>query len=172
MINFHIERYRDFKSYYKRHVCHVLKWAFPRLVSYNRFVELEKAAMVPLIAFLHSMRGEKTGIYFVDSTTLEVCDIKRANWNKTFKGLAAKSKGTMGWFYGFKLHLICNDKGEFMSFCITKGNVDDRKPVHDLTEGLQGCLVGDRGYIDFKLFNDLIQLNSTEFSIFERKQFL
>ena len=156
MINFHIEGYRDFKNYYKRHVCNVLKWAFPRLVSYNRFVELEKTAMVPLVSFLYSMRGRETGIYFVDSTALEVCHIKRAKWNKTFKGLAAKSKSTMGWFYGFKLHLVCNDKGEIMNFSISKGNVDDRTPVRNLAKDLQGSLVGDRGYIDFKLFEDLM----------------
>ncbi len=81
MINFHIEGYRDFKSYYKRHVCNVLKWAFPRLVSYNRFVELEKNVMVSLVSFLYSMRGTETGIYFVDPTDLEVCHIKRAKVN-------------------------------------------------------------------------------------------
>jgi len=157
LIVFHIERYRDFKNYYQRYVSNILKWAFPRLISYNRFVELEKVAMIPLLSFLHSMRGEKTGIYFTDSTTLEVCNIKRANWNKTFKGLAAKSKGSMGWFYGFKLHLICNDKGEFMSFCLTKGNIDDRTPLRDLAEDLKGYIIGDKGYIDSQLFNDLIQ---------------
>ena len=79
------------------------------------------------------MKGMETGIYFVDSTDLEACHIKRVKWNKTFKNLAAKSKSTMGWFYGFKLHLICNDKGEIMSFSISKGNVDDRIPVHDIS---------------------------------------
>ena len=62
----------------------------------------------------------------------------------------------MGWFYGFKLHLICNDKGDIMSFSISKGNVDDRIPVCDLVKSLHGSLIGDRGYIDFKLFEDLM----------------
>ena len=118
--------------------------------------------MVPLVLFLYSMRGTQTDIYFMDSTDLEVCHIKRAKWNKTFKGLAAKSKSTMGWFYGFKLHLICNDKGEIMSFSISKGNVDDRIPVCDLVKDLHESLIGYRGYIDFKLFEDLMPLRRNE----------
>lgn len=31
--------------------------------------------------------------------------------------------------FGFKLHLICNDKGELLNFMITPGDVDDRKPL-------------------------------------------
>ena len=35
-------------------------------------------------------------------------------------------KGTMGWCHGFKLHFICNDRGEIIMFCLTGANVDDR----------------------------------------------
>ena len=61
----------------------------------------------------------------------------------------------MGWFYGFKLHLVVNDRGELLAFRITPGNVDDRQPVPELTEGLTGKLIGDRGYISQKLFDTL-----------------
>jgi len=70
----------------------------------------------------------------------------------------------MGWFYGFKLHLVCNEKGELPSFYLTKGNVDDRNPKHikKLTEKLFGKLFADRGYISRALwemlFADGIQL--------------
>ena len=36
---------------------------------------------------------------------------------------------SMGRFYGFKLHLICNEKGEIVNFMFTSGNVDDREPL-------------------------------------------
>ena len=35
----------------------------------------------------------------------------------------------MGWFFGFKIHLIINDKGEILNFMFTPGNVDDREPL-------------------------------------------
>ena len=63
----------------------------------------------------------------------------------------------MGWHYGFKLHLIINDRGELLAFKLTPGNTDDRKPVPDLTKDLVGKLFGDRGYISQKLFEELYE---------------
>jgi len=157
LINFHIERYRDFKTYYIRHVKNVLKWAFPKLVSYNRFIELERSAVVPLMCFLYSLAGRETGVYFVDSTDLSVCNILREKSNKVFRKLASKGKTSTGWFFGFKLHLNCNDMGEIVRFCITKGNIDDRAPVASLAKGLKGLLIGDRGYIGAELFVRLFE---------------
>ena len=42
LILFHSGGFRCFKHYYKEYVCKHLKHLFPRQVSYNRFVELEK----------------------------------------------------------------------------------------------------------------------------------
>ena len=74
-----------------------------------------------------------------------------------FNGIAKKAKSTMGWFFGFKLHLVINDKGEIMAFKLTKGNVDDRQPVPGLINNLVGKLVGDKGYISKELFTSLYQ---------------
>ena len=63
----------------------------------------------------------------------------------------------MGWFYGFKLHLIVNDRGELLTFYLTPGNVDDRKPVPHMTRPLWGKLFGDKGYISKALFNELFK---------------
>jgi hypothetical protein len=73
--------------------------------------------------------GEVAGISFVDSTALEVCHPKRKHSHKVFKGLADWGKSSMGWYFGFKLHLIINDRGELLSFALTEGNVDERKPL-------------------------------------------
>lgn len=154
-IHFHQSHYRDFKNYYTGYVCQYLKHLFPGLVSYNRFVALIKTILVPLCFFLQSFTGEKTGIYFVDSTPIKVCHIKRERQHKVFKGLAEKSKSTIGWFFGFKLHLVINDKGELMAFKLTTGNTDDRKPVPNLVKNLIGKLVGDKGYISQSLFDKL-----------------
>lgn len=156
-IHFHQSHYRDFKNYYLNYVCKYLSKTFPHLVSYPRFVVSIKSVLVPLCFFLQSFSGEKTGIYFVDSTLIKSCHIKREKQHRVFRGIAQKAKSTIGWFYGFKLHLVINDKGELMAFQLTAGNVDDRKPVPNLVKTLMGKLVGDKGYISQKLFDTLLQ---------------
>ena len=156
-INFHQSHYRTFKHYYNHHICKYLRHLFPKLVSYERFVTLMKSVLVPLCFFLQSFKGEETGIYFVDSTLIKVCHIKREKQNKVFKGIAKKARSTIGWFFGFKLHLVINDKGEIMAFKMTAGNVDDREPVPNLVRNLIGKLVGDKGYISQNLFEKLYQ---------------
>ena len=116
-------------------------------MSYTRFIELMPWALMLLCCFLHTRRGEVTGISFIDPTPLEVCHPNRANAHRVFEGIVGWGKNSMGWHYGFKLHLIINDRGELLAFKVTPGNVDDRKPSPDLTNGLLGKLFGDRGYI-------------------------
>ena len=70
----------------------------------------------------------------------------------------------MGWFFRFKIHMIINDKGEILSFCFSRANVDDRDPqiMSIMTKEVFGKLFGDRGYIDQKLaeylWNDGVEL--------------
>ncbi len=73
--------------------------------------------------------GTCTGISFIDSTPIRVYNKKRISRNKVFKDIATIVKSTMGWFYGFKLHIVVNDKGELLNFIITQANVDDRSPL-------------------------------------------
>lgn len=63
----------------------------------------------------------------------------------------------MGWFFGFKLHLIINDKGEILNFMFTPGNVDDREPLcsESFIENVRGKICGDKGYIGKQLFEFL-----------------
>jgi hypothetical protein len=119
--------------------------------SYNRFIELMPDILVPLTTFMQTRCGRSKGIAFVDSTPLCVCKNIRIPRHKTFKQNAQRGKSSTGWFYGFKLHIIVDDCGEILSFSITKGNVDDRKPVPKLAKNLIGKLFGDRGYISKKL---------------------
>lgn len=156
VIYFHHSNYRDFKHYYTGYIGGFYHDEFPKLVSYNRFVELMQEVLIPLLCFLHARRGEVTGISFIDSTTLQACHIKREKIHRVFSGLAAKGKNSLGWFYGFKLHLIMNDCGELLAFKLTPGNTDDRKPVPEMTEGLFGKLFGDKGYISQALFEQLL----------------
>jgi transposase len=147
IIYFHLSGYRTFKDFYTRSVSHHMLGAFPKLVSYNRFVELMAEAVVPLCAYLNSRFGTCSGISFIDSLPLAVCHNRRIHSHKVFSGLAERGRSSVDWFYGFKLHLIVNDAGELLGVWLTTGNVDDRKPVPSLTKKLFGKLIGDKGYI-------------------------
>lgn len=154
LVAFHLSGMRNLKHYYLFYVCKHLSGDFPRLVSYNRFVELQQRVVLPLVLFLKTCRvGECTGISFIDSTTLKACHIKREKQNRVFKNIATKGCGTLGWFFGFKLHIIINDRGEIISFVITQGNIDDREPlsIDSFVQKVSGKLYADRGYISQKL---------------------
>lgn len=150
-VMFHFSHYRTFKDFYVNNVLKNYREEFPQAVSYTRFLELKGSAFMPLIIFLLMLKGEETGIYFADSTKLFVCDNLRIRRNKVFKNIAKRGKTSTGWFFGFKLHLVFNNKGEFMRFALTPGNVDDRAPIVSMMKKLKGLLFADRGYISEKL---------------------
>jgi IS5 family transposase len=104
-----------------------------------------------------TLMGKSRGIAFVDSTTIKVCHIRRASRNKVFATIAKKSRSSMEWFFGFKLHLIVNDVGEIVSLHLSPANTDDRKPIPSMTKGLFGKLFGDKGYISKSLSADLLK---------------
>lgn len=158
MVLFHQSNFRTFKHFYF-FLLQNYRNEFPKLPSYPRFVAIQKSSFIPLFTYLHHCKGKVTGIAFIDSTVIKVCNVKRSYSNKVFKNIAKKSKSTMGWFFGFKLHLIINEIGEILSFQITQGNVSDINPVKKLAKGLWGKLFGDKGYISSKLFEDLIHQN-------------
>jgi hypothetical protein len=155
VILFHQSHYRTFKAFYLQHVQAHLRGEFPTLVSYSRFVELMPSVLVPLTAYLHTVFGPCTGRSFIDSTPLVVCHNARIRQHRVFEGLAARSKNSVGWFFGFKLHLVVNDQGDLLAFCLTPGNVDDRRPVPKLAKRLFGKLFGDRGYVSQPLAEQL-----------------
>jgi hypothetical protein len=156
LIAFQTSGYRTFKNYYQYLLdCH--KRDFPEMVSYDRFVSLIPRAVIPLFVYLQTCGLDvPTGISFIDSTALKVCHNKRIRRNRVFKGLAQIGKTTMGWFFGFKLHLLINDGGGLVSYRLTPGNVDDRDTVEPMTDGLFGKLFGDKGYISQSLFEKLL----------------
>lgn len=156
LVSFHQSHYRTFKHYYTDCVVPRLRPYFPTLVSYTRFVELIPRALVPLCCYLHPRKGPCTGIAFIDSPPLSVCHNRRIASHKVFAGWATRGKPSRGWFYGVKLHLIVNDAGALLAFCLTPGHVDDRQPVPILTPRLLGQLFGARGYISQALHDALL----------------
>ncbi len=154
MVLFHFGAFKNMKHFYEYFVKQHPTSEFPQTVSYNRFVELMQAAALPMTLFQKTCcLGACTGISFVDSTPIRVCKNKRIPRHKVFDGIAQRGKSTMGYFFGFKLHCVINDKGEILSFVITPGNTDDREPLNDKSfiEKLRGKLYADKGYISQKL---------------------
>ncbi len=155
LILFHQSHYRTFKAFYTEHVCVELHSEFPHLVSYTRFVEFFPSALVPLCVYLHTCLGSCTGVSFLDSTKLAVCHNRRIKQHRVFRGLAERGKTSVGWFFGFKLHLVFNDQGELLTVTLTPGNVDDRAPVPQFAKRLFGKLFGDKGYLSAALVKQL-----------------
>lgn len=154
MIMFHTGGFRCMKHFYIHYIQKHRPDLFGRTVSYNRFVELMQAATLPMTVFLKTCcMGEGTGIAFIDSTPIRVCKNKRIKRHKVFAGLAQRGKSTMGYFFGFKLHIVINDKGELLNFVISPGNTDDRAPLKNpsFIKALKGKLYADKGYISKEL---------------------
>jgi hypothetical protein len=158
LVLFHLGQFRNLKHFYINYVQKHMTNDFPNTVSYNRFVELQQKAMGPMICFLQMFcLGKCTGVSFIDSTPLRVCHIRREKQHKTFKKLATKGQCSIGWFFGFKLHIIINDKGEILTFMLTPANTDDRSPLTNkkFHDKIFGKLFGDKGYISHDLFENL-----------------
>ena len=153
---YHLSGYKNFKKYYE-HILKYMRREFPTLVSYQRFVILEQDYIEDLHTLILMIPKFLSGNYIIDSTPIKVCHNKRIFDHSVFKEIAERGKSSMGFFFGFKFHLVINDLGEVMNFTITKGNVDDRFVVENLTQNLTGKLFADKGYISATLFSSLWQ---------------
>lgn len=139
---FHLSGFRKFKHFYLFYVQKHMQSEFPKTVSYNRFVELIQSSLMPMTIFAKTCcLGKCTGISFVDSTPIRVCKNKRITRNKVFAGLAETGKSTMAWFHGFKLHIVINDKGEILTFCITQANVDGTHLITSIRNNMKNSLM-------------------------------
>ncbi len=155
LIHFHQSHSRDFEAHDAQNVCQHMRSEFPAPVSYTRFVTFIPSASPAMCLNLRGRSGQATGVAFIDSTPLSVCHNRRIGRHRVFAEVATRGKSSMGWFYGFNLHLIVNDQGELLAVQPTPGNIDDRKPVPQMTKNLWGKLVGDRGYLSQALFEQL-----------------
>lgn len=147
-VYYHQSGYKTFKDYYIKSA--ELKPAFPGMPSYNRFIELQQKAVMPLALFAKLQSSKEcNGVSFIDSFPLRVSHQKRISSHKTFRGLAARGKTSIGWFYGFKLHVIINSRGQILNFAITPGNVVDNNTqiIEQLMQDIYGKVYGDKGYL-------------------------
>lgn len=157
LIMFHQVRFRDFKTFYTGFLQRYWKAFFPRLPSYCRFIAVMKNAIFPLTIYTQLHAGKQTGIYYIDSSCLPVCHLKRSKRHKTFDQIAQYGRTSVGWFFGLKLHIVTNDQGELMAFKLTKGKRHDSGEAVSLLSHLKGLAFGDKGYIGKKLFDTLFE---------------
>lgn len=157
LVLYHSSHFKDFKAFYNGIVLDILRPYFPGAPCYDRFLTLTQRVWALLVFFLISRMGAKTDIYYLDSTPLAVCHNRRIGRHKVFAGLAARGKTSIGWFFGFKLHLVFNHQREIVALKLTPGNVSDTRPVPELTKDLIGKLFGDKGYIGKQLAQELLR---------------
>ena len=121
MVLFHVSPCKNFKWFYLAYLPLKHGKDFPNRVSYTRFVALQSRLFLPLQLLLHSLRGEETGLYFMDATSLPVCHNKRIKRHRVFDGMAKRGRTTMGWFFGFKA--LLRECEYCWLFCIGAGVV-------------------------------------------------
>lgn len=142
--------HKSWKDYYRYLKSHHDGVTIGILPNYKNFMKNVHALASYAVIFLEVVRKYcKQGVelQFADSTKLEVCKIKREFTHKVARGFAAKSKSTMGWYYGFKLHLVVDKDGLVLAWRITTATVDDRKGLALVWHELTGMVVADAGYL-------------------------
>jgi hypothetical protein len=147
---------KNFKSFYLYRMPEY-QCEFPNMPSYERFLTLQSRVVPIMMAMFMCFTKNDSNTAFVDSTPIRVCNNKRIFNHKVFRGVAERGKSTMGWFFGFKLHLLIDTEGNVINAQLTPGNCDDRKPVEDLIFNFQGDMFGDKGYVSKDLFSRLYE---------------
>ena len=163
VLYFYLSPCRDFKNYYLYYLSHKYRGYFT-LPCYSRIIQLWPRLIIPLAIMMQLLKGQNSGIYFIDSTKLAICHRKRTSSNRVFGKVARVGMSSYGWFMGFKLHLVVNIKGEIMAIKLTKANVNDIFAADCVTKGLYGKLFGDKGYISKDLSRSLYSRNLRLFS--------
>jgi hypothetical protein len=118
------------------------------IIKYSRF-------LLQIVFIILQINKAKSGILtFVDSTSIPVCKIWRSSSHKVMKVLAHKSKTTIGWYYGIKLHIICDENGNLIDLAFTTSTVDDRIPLAGFLKRIFGKIIGaDGGYCGQNVIN-------------------
>jgi len=156
LIYYHFSRFDCIKHYYVIKMMSGFKRDFPNLPSYNRFVERIPEVALLAMVYLQYRQAKFNGSGYIDATPLRVCNNKRVNTHKVFKLTAKLGKSSMGWFYGFKLHVICDFAGNIVKCRITHGAANDLKIGADMMKDLKGKIYADKGYIGKKEFLGLL----------------
>jgi len=130
--------YRWIKTYHKHD--------FPRLPTYNAFLDHCHRIIPLLLWFLEQLLTKETPIRFMDSTMVPVCKLYRADTHKVAKNTAKLGKNHQGWHYGFKLHASIDKQGRLCGLALTPANVHDAQKIPSLINKQTKIAIGDGGY--------------------------
>jgi len=143
-------RIEDLKTFHKIAVSNLKKY-FPTIPNYEYFLKAtNRSGLFVWILFkylLYLQKDDSIINHFIDSTELPVCKNHNIYSHKVTKEISGRGKSTKGWFYGLKLHGVCNVDGVFENFFFTSGNVHDNQFVAKIIEGLKGIFTCDSGYL-------------------------
>ncbi|MDC7219228.1 MAG: IS982 family transposase [Spirochaetales bacterium] len=141
----------DLKSFHKL-VLDRYQDEFPNMPNYENFLKATNKSFTAMILFLQFLlflgrQKCRTGIHFIDSTSLQICKNYNIYRNKVGEGLASRGRSTKGWFFGFKLHGVCNDEGFLEDIMFSPGSPNDKNFLEPMSRKIHGTLVGDAGYL-------------------------
>lgn len=139
--------WKDYYRYLKSHHHGVTVGVLPAYKNFMACVHRMTRYAIVFLEVLRKVCKQGVTLQFADSSKLEVCRIKREFTHRVAKGCATKSRSTMGWYYGFKLHLVVSTDGQLLAWRITTATVDDRKGLALIWEELTGMIVADAGYL-------------------------
>jgi hypothetical protein len=146
--HYHVQ---DLKAFH-RLASHAYRAYFPGMPNYENFLKATNKSMPFVLLMLRyfllvnrELRAD--GLFFVDSMPLSVCDNHYIYRHKVTAGFSSRGKTSKGWFFGFKLHGVCDVDGNLVTVRFTTGSVHDNKEMAALAEGLEGMFVGDAGYL-------------------------
>ncbi len=142
-------------EYFKNHW---LQW-FPQIGSRSQFAK-QAANLYSVKQVLHTLMIEEIHletVHIIDGFPIPICHLARSSWCKKFKGEASKGycASKKEYYYGFKGHLLIDTNGVIVRMSITPANIDEREAFRDFSDQVIGLVLGDKGYIDSNLQQDL-----------------
>ena len=150
IIRFYV-RSADLKTFYKL-AKDRYSAEFPDLPNYENFLKATNKSFIAMILFLQFVlylgrQKCRSGIHFIDSTSLQICKNYNIYRNKVGSGLANRGRSTKGWFFGFKLHGVCNKEGFMEDIMFSPGSPNDKNFLETMSKKIKGTLVCDAGYL-------------------------
>jgi len=111
-------------------------------VIFKSYVKYLKNNMNIYLQRIGSQINKNENTFYLDSSSLVTSKLdKEARFGKSTR---------LGWYSGFKLHLICDSKGIPISFNVTTANIHDsrcEKLIESLSAIKSGAdIIGDKGY--------------------------
>lgn len=141
---------RSFKTFVQEIVPTLLREVHATNISYNRWCVWRSKLSGLMQHITQEQVGVKAfkGVSLVDSTGLPVCAIQRERDHKCHSTTASKTMTSLGWMYGYKLHIITSENGLILRWALKSANVHDVSllKVEPFTAGLTGILMGDSAY--------------------------